>query len=431
MTYQQALQYIHSKDRFGMHPGLERITALLHRLGDPQERIPVLHIAGTNGKGSTCAMLASGLSASGYKTGLYTSPFVQDFRERMQIDGEWIPEAELAALADEIAPLDRALADEGLVLTEFELVTAMAFVWFARREVDFLVCEVGLGGRFDATNVIQKPMVSVITTIDLDHTAVLGGTIAEIAREKCGIIKEGCPVISTDAQPIEALDVIAHTCEIKHAPFSIPDTDKAHVLHADLTGTTVEFFGRQVVIPFCGERQISNGMTALAVAFTMRNRYGVGFRNEDFLEGMKRARLPARQELLRAEPPVLLDGAHNPGGVEALAGTVERFLPRENCLLVIGMMADKDTEACLRRLAPLFSRVVTVPVANPRAASPEALRAQAAPWCADVTAAASLDEGLAVLGRHVAAGGAAVVAGSLYLAGEARGKLLALLGSPA
>jgi len=415
MNYTEALQYVHSLERFGIRPGLERISSLLALLGNPQEALACVHVAGTNGKGSTSAMLAHGLSAAGYKVGLYTSPFVLDFRERIQLLPAMISEEDFA----EIATVIRPYAEKVGGVTEFEFITACAFFFFAAREVDVAVLEVGLGGRFDATNVIKKPLCSVLTTIGLDHTAVLGDTVTAIAREKAGIIKEGCPAVSTYLQPTDALDVFAETCERLSAPLLLPDERHCDILGRSLRGTEVSYFGKPFTVPFCGDHMVANALTALTAAFVLRDTHGFSLHNDSFLTGLSHASMPARQELLRENPPLILDGSHNPDGLRALAATVERFLPRDDRLLVLGMLADKDVASSVPLLAPLFDRVITVTPSSPRAMSAEALAAlfpSATPL--------STEKAAELAAAHT---GAAVVAGSLYLASDIRPKLLRFL----
>ncbi len=413
MNIKETLAYIHSKERFGIKPGLERIEKLLELLGNPQENLDIVHVAGTNGKGSTCAMLASGLSETGYKVGLYTSPYVICFNERMQINGQMISDDELASLATEIRPIEEK---SGLEITEFELVTAMAFLWFAAKDVDILVCEVGLGGRFDATNVIKKSLASVITTVSLDHTDILGDSVEKIAAEKCGIIKEGCPVVSSEMQETAVLDVIYEHCVKLHAPLNLPDAHKVNVIKESIEGTEFEFFGKKVFCPFIGEHQRANCLTAMTTAFALRNVHEVSFNNKLFIDGIAKATMPARQEIICREPLIMLDGSHNPDGINALKNTVEKYIPRGNSTLIIGMLKDKDVEKSVSVIAPLFENVIAVEPDNPRAMKAAALKEIILKYNASVTAM-SADEAI----KNITS--TTVIAGSLYLAGDVRGKL--------
>lgn len=413
MNIEETLEYIHSKERFGMKPGLERIEKLLELLGNPQDSLNIVHVAGTNGKGSTCAMLAYGFAETGYKVGLYTSPYVICFNERMQINGQMISDDELASLATEIRPIEEK---SGLEITEFELVTAMAFVWFAAKEVDLLVCEVGLGGRFDATNVIKKPLASVITTVSLDHTDILGDTVEKITAEKCGIIKDGCPVVSSELQETAALEVIYEHCLKHQAPLNLPDAHKVNVIKEGIEGTEFEFFGKKIFCPFIGEHQRANCLTAMTAAFTLRNIHGIDFNNNLFIEGIAKATMPARQELICREPLIMLDGGHNPDGINALKKTVEKYIPYKNSTLIIGMLKDKDVEKSISMIATLFERVIAVEPKNPRAMAAEDLKRIISKYNASVTAMMT-DEAI----KNITS--TTVIAGSLYLAGDVRGKL--------
>lgn len=427
MTYEETLRYIHSFDRFGMKPGLERITELLKRLNDPQEAIPCVHVAGTNGKGSTCTMLAHGLAGAGYAVGLYTSPYVLEFRERIQIvtkeGAVMISEEDLCRVVECVRPVAEAVSREMGDVTEFEFITACAFFWFAAMEVDLSVIEVGLGGRFDATNVLKQPLCSVITTVGLDHTDILGDTVAAIAGEKAGIIKEGCPVVTTYLQSTDALDVLFDVCGQKGTTLAMPEERHLTVENRDLTGSDVSYFGRAFRVPFPGDHMIANALTALTTAFVLRDRQGYSLHNLSFLEGLKKAFIPARQELLRTDPPLLLDGSHNPDGLGELAATVKRFwcpdgTPLKGSLLVIGMLKDKDVLGSVEKIAGHFERIVTLTPNSPRAMAAEELakRLKEA-FPGKEIASLSVADGA---GAAVNNPGVTVVAGSLYLAGEIR-----------
>ena len=238
MNYTGSVEYIHSLLRFGIKPGLERISELLSLLGNPQEKVKAIHIAGTNGKGSTSTMTANILKNAGYRTGLFTSPYVINFRERIRINGEMIPEDALAETVSRVKEKIDILNEQGTEITEFEAITAAAYLYFAEEGCDFAVMETGLGGRFDATNVITKPAICIITSISFDHTDILGDSLEKIAFEKCGIIKRNCPVVTSENQSSEAMQVIKKTCEEKSSPLFITDPQKATVI-SDTLGKTV------------------------------------------------------------------------------------------------------------------------------------------------------------------------------------------------
>lgn len=417
MTYQEALSYIHSFQRFSSRPTLERIGALMELLDNPQERLRIVHVAGTNGKGSTCAMIAGILTAAGYRTGLYISPFVLDFRERVQIDREMISREELTESVERIRPLAAQVDD----LNEFELVTAIAYDYFARQGCDAVVAEVGLGGAFDATNVVRRPLVSVITQIGLDHTAVLGETVAEIARAKAGIIKEGVPVVTCAGQDTDALAVIYEEACAKGAPVIQPSPHPEWV-KLGLEGTELGYRGCGLHIPLAGRHQVDNAMTAFTVAGELGRLPGFErvLRGDAIVRGIASARIPARFEIVRRDPLVILDGAHNPQAAAALADTLSLAGDRP-VTGVMGVLADKNGNGVLAALAPRFRRLICATPKSPRALDGHVLAERADALGLRASAAHSAGEAVE-LAQAVAAseGGVVVVCGSLYLAAEVR-----------
>jgi len=406
MNDEEALGYIHSLHRFGIKPGLERMRALCAALGNPQDRLRYIHVAGTNGKGSTCAMLAEAAMAAGRKTGLYTSPYVTEFRERMQINGEMIPREDLCRWTQVLKDIAETMPD---AVTEFEFVTAMAFAWFAERGCDPVVLEVGLGGRWDATNVIAAPLCSVIMRIALDHTDILGDTIAKIAAEKCGIVKPGCPVVSACGQDPEALAVIKKICEERDSPLIIADEKDCEVLSASLTGSECVLAGLPAHVPLIGRHMCQNALAAVKTARLL------GFPDEAIQEGIASVRMPARVELLSAEPLALLDGGHNPDGARALAAALGEHCPGQRFCAVCGMMADKDVAEFLNILRPHIGRFIACRPDNLRALPAEELAGLARQaGYENVTAAASPGEALRLAEYPL------LICGSLYLAGEVR-----------
>lgn len=415
MEYARALEYIHAHKRFAGVPTLDRMKQLTALLGNPQDRLKFVHVAGTNGKGSTAAMTASILREAGYRVGMTVSPFILDFRERMQVNGRMIPRETLAALTEEIRPM----ADGVDELTEFELVTALAFLWFAREKCDIVVAEVGLGGRYDATNVIEAPLVPVVTRIGLDHTAILGGTVEQIAAEKARIIKPGCKTAVTVAnQPGGVADVLAARCAEVGCALVQPAPGTKRILRMGLDGTDLEYRGRLLHIPLPGAHQVENALSALAV---MECLTAMGYGVADALApGIAKTRFPARMEVLSREPLVIVDGAHNPDGAKALAAALP--LAGETPLVgVIGMAADKDSERALALLAPRFRRIICTNPDTPRALDVAALAERARAYCDDVAVCADC-RGACALGLEEVRerGGALVVCGSFYLAAPAR-----------
>lgn len=420
MTYEETLSWIHGTERFGSRLGLERMRELLHRLGDPQDRLQFIHIAGTNGKGSTTTMIASALQTAGWRTGKFISPYILEFRERMQINGEMISPEELAAVADIVRPVSEELAREGNPPTEFELVTAIGFLWFARRNCDIAALEVGLGGRLDATNVISAPLAAVITRIDYDHTAILGDTLTAIAGEKCGILKKGSHVVCYPDQNPEALAVIRRSAASLEAPLTVPDLTQLTVLSSTLGGSRIRYRGTEFRVPFAGLHQIMNAVTAVeALRALADTRFALP--EEAIAAGIAAAEFPARLEVLQQEPPVLLDGAHNPNGGRALRDALEALGLRD-LTVVVGMLRDKDCQPVLEMMAPYCRRMIVTSVPNPRTHTAEALAALAAPYCREIAICEDCKEAVRVALQK--AEGGVLVFGSLYLASAVRPILL-------
>jgi dihydrofolate synthase/folylpolyglutamate synthase len=387
-TYQQALDYIYSfVDQEKLQPDkyeprrfdLTNMHTLLGMLDNPHRRLRAVHVAGTKGKGTTCAMMTSVLEASGYRAGLFTQPHLHTFRERIQIDGRLISEEEMIALLESQKPSIERLPDS----STFEIMTALAFQYFAEQEVDFAVIETGLGGRLDTTNVID-PLVAVITSISYDHTYILGNTIEEIASEKAGIIKEGKPVVCAPQRP-EALKVIADTCLERNAPLTLLGREwlwertEAHMDGQGLRvtcqmpdegglmarGATEEFW-----IPFLGPYQLINATTAIAILDQLF-RQGVGLSLENVREGLKTARWPGRLEILGRDPLLVMDGAHNVDSMRRMLTTLEEDLRFDRLIVVAGFSADKDIAGMMDELTSTADELVLTKSIHPRAADPQ------------------------------------------------------------
>ena len=290
-----AIEKIHSLDKFGSRPGLDRIKRFLSILGDPQDKLSFIHVAGTNGKGSTCQLISSVLVDAGYKTGLFISPYIVDFRERIQINGKMISEQTLENAVERTFPILEKLRDEGCVITEFEYVTALEFLIHSEAECDVVVLETGMGGLLDCTNVIKPPICSVITVIGLDHTAILGSTLTEIARQKCGIIKSGSVAV-TSRQTAEVMSFIEEDCRKKSVMLKKADELEIEVINSGLSGTTFLYNGTLIELPLIGEHQVDNAKTALAALEIAKERFEIT--NQNISSGFKKARNPARFELL-------------------------------------------------------------------------------------------------------------------------------------
>lgn len=415
MTINEALTYIHSVCWKGSIPGLGRTRELLGRMGDPQDRLKFIHIAGTNGKGSTAAMLASILRAAGYRTGLYTSPYITCFNERMQVDGQMIPDAELAEITEYVKPHAEAIADHP---TEFELVTAIAMEYFARQACDIVVLEVGMGGELDSTNVIRTPEVSVITNIGLDHVEVLGDTLEKIAAAKAGIIKGGDAVIYRGSQSVE--QVFADRCAATGTRLHWADFDSLRLKQSSFAGQIFDCGSRRdLELPLLGEHQLRNAAVALATVDALTAR-GWAITEDQLREGLRTVSWPGRFELLRREPLFFVDGGHNPQCMGALAKNMQDYLPGYDITALTGVMADKDYMDMYRLVAPCISRFVTVTPSNPRALSAGALAEQLGQLGKPVTACASVEEGVRSAMAQTPEGGAVVAFGSLYMVGDIR-----------
>lgn len=423
MTLGEAVDYYHSLEKFGIMPGLERITVLMERLGSPHKKLKFVHVAGTNGKGSTCTALASVLTEAGYKTGLYTSPYVIDFRERIQLDMEMISPEELAQITEKIRLAVSELSAEGIKITEFEAVTAAAFTYYYDKNCDIVVLETGLGGRFDATNIIENPLCSIITSVSMDHINVLGGTLGEIAFEKCGIIKNACPVITGSEQPTEVLDTIKDVALRNTASLHIADARAMLVpVEEKITGTLTEGPFGCFCIPWSGLHQLNNMSLVCECVKILRD---TGFEISDMqaCKGIEKARIPARTELFSQNPTVILDGSHNDGSTEALANVLKKHLKGKRILAVMGMMADKDCRRSLSNLVPCFSEVITVKPSNPRSMPPEELADIVDSFSVKSTVCSSPEEGINTAFGKIQDFDALVVCGSLYLAGDVRALL--------
>lgn len=367
MNYEESLQYIHSVNWSFCHLGLERITALCQKLGDPQDELKFIHVAGTNGKGSVCAMLAETLRRAGYRTGLYTSPYIRDFNERMQIDGEMISREELAELTTQIRPIADAMEDKP---TEFELITAIAFEYFRRHRCDVVVLEVGLGGRLDSTNIIKNPLLSIITGIDFDHVSMLGNTIQEIAAEKAGIVKEGCHCLYGGVENA-AYRTIRAIAEHRHAPFHNVDRSTYRCIESTLDGTVFDFEDyRALRLALLGAYQPYNATVVLSALGILRT-LGLEISEEAVREAFASVRWMARFELLCKEPTVIYDGGHNPQGVSVAVQSIREYFPEQRVNILSGVMSDKDYDAMIEELKPVTERVFTVTPHNPRALSAE------------------------------------------------------------
>ncbi len=415
MTYSSAVDYLYGLQRHGIKLGLETMEALLERLGRPHRRLRALHVGGTNGKGSTAAMAASVLRCAGLRVGLYTSPHLVDFRERIRVNGSMISEDDVAGLTERVRE-----ASAGLEPTFFETTTAVALLQFAEAGVDMAVIEVGLGGRFDATNVLM-PDVCAITTIGLDHQEYLGPTEEAIAFEKAGIIKPGRPVVLGALSP-SARGVIVEVAEARSAPVRELGRDFAVVEEGPerFDYRSAEHHLRDLTCGLAGRHQLDNAACALALLEAAGG--GLWAQAEPAAaEGLRRVQWEGRLEIIEQHPTVLLDGAHNPSGAESLAAYLRDFRRRRpggRVLLVVAMMRDKDHAAFMAPLEPLVSEVFVTQAALARSASAPELRAVLAGWRQPVHTAPIPAEALAEAKRRASPDDLVCVTGSLMLVGE-------------
>ena len=431
MKYTEARAYVDSTERFGIKPGLERITKMLAYVGNPQDKLKFVHVAGTNGKGSTCTMMASVLMEAGYKTGLFTSPFVIDFRERFMVDGEMISENEFAEIMTRVRTVNDLLEKSGTSLTQFELITAVALLWFVQKECDVVVLECGLGGRLDSTNVIRKPLCSVITKISLDHTDILGDTVEKIASEKAGIIKPGCPVVLAPHQDQAAVRVIEKKCAEIGSSLIVSGMDTVSVKTMLPTMSEIYYGGLRLMIPLAGAHQFENAVTTVNAARELNER-GLVISDDQIVSGIAKAKIPARFEILSHAPLVVVDGAHNPDGVEALCSSVDALLGGRSIVGIIGMLRDKAYEEALSQIIPRFDMVLTVTPDSPRALSAKELAACAERFAGEgvsVKPVDSLKKAASIALDMTDEASAVVVCGSLYLASAMRPVLQAMIES--
>lgn len=417
MTYEEALDYIHSVCWKGSKPGLSRITELMHRLGDPQKDLKFLHIAGTNGKGSTAKMLSCVLTCAGYRTGLFTSPYILCFRERMQLCNEMISEQALAEVTAYVRPFADAMEDKP---TEFELITAIALVWFAKSHCALVVLEAGMGGALDSTNVIPVPEAAVFTNIGLDHTEYLGDTVEAIAATKAGILKRGCDcILYPNAEAVER--VLAERCKALDIPLTIPDFSAIELHENSLAGQTFSYQDRKRLrLPLLGAHQRCNAAVVLTVLDRLLA-HGWSIPEAAIREGLAKASWPGRFEVLSMQPLVLLDGGHNPQCMQALQQAVRDYLPEQKLVVLTGVLADKDYAAMYDETAQFAAAFVTVTPPNPRALEASELAAFLHRYDKPVTVCDTVEHGVETALAQAKERSTAVLAyGSLYMAGSIR-----------
>ena len=425
-AYNQALDYLYSFVDYSLkksselakaHFELGRMRELMALLGNPQDSYPIIHVAGTKGKGSTSALAASALRSAGYKTGLYTSPHLQDYVERIQIDGRPIFHAHLVELVEELKPAVAKIP----TLTTFEITTALGFLYFAQQKADAAVIEVGLGGRLDATNIV-RPRVAVITSLSYDHMAVLGNTLALIAGEKAGIIKPGLPVVSSP-QPDEALAVLEQISAERRAALTLVGRDVTfNAMEHSLNGQSFAIFDHQfeienpviLRIPLLGMHQVVNAATA----YTALQASGLSLSEEAVRRGFAEVNWPCRFEVVRREPPVVLDSAHNAESARRLRQTLETYFPGRPAVWVFSILEDKDAVGMLAELRPRLTQVIATQTAHPRALEAEKIVSLVQSVGIPVEAVRPPSVALARAMELAGDRGVVLVAGSVAFAGE-------------
>ena len=428
LNYNEAIDFIMSHRKFQKTGGFERIEKLLELLGSPHKKLKFVHIAGTNGKGSTSTAMAYILKEAGYRTGLFTSPYVVEFGERVQVDGKYIPREEIAEICGLIKEKAELIKSEDMHPTVFEVTTALAMVYFAKTQCDIVFLEAGIGGGHDSTNIIPSPLACVFTAISLDHTEMLGNTTEEIAREKSGIIKEGTTVMSYplcnggidfSAQDKAAFGVIKSESEKLACPFLTADCNKVQVREDSINGLHFAYENLDIRTEMVGSFQIGNLLTVVETVKVLREK-GYNIPDEAIEKGISEFRIPARTEKISEEPMIILDGGHNEASVAALSQTIRKYLSDRKVTLLLSFMKDKDYETCLRLLSPVCENAVFTCVDKVRGESGEVLAEKAEFIFKNVYFDNSVDAAYEKALSLLKDDGVLIVAGSFYLASYVR-----------
>ena len=417
MQYEEALAWVHSLPRLCSAPGPQNERALLQALGRPQDALKFVHVAGTNGKGSAVLMLASVLKAAGLRVGATVSPFVLDFRERFQLNGEMISREACAGILTQVrGALEQMPPAQREQIAEFDAVTAAALLWFAQQGCDIVCLETGLGGRLDATNAVDNTLVACIMAIGKDHTELLGHTYAGIAAEKCGIFKPGCSVVAYPAQTEEAMRQIEACAAAANCPLCVPQLEDFHFYRGRPFENRVNYGGYDLEVPFAGRHQAYNAAVVVQAALALCE-HGFDISDDAIMQGIAAARNPARIEVLQRRPLVILDGMHNPDGARALADVL-RAGRVQGLTAVMGVLQGKGEAEMLRALSPHLARVYAVQPSSPRALPAGQLAAAARQVCGQVSV--WQDVPLAVQDALRTCQGGVLICGSLYLAAQVR-----------
>lgn len=420
MEYSEALNYIHGALKFGTKLGLTNIRSLLELMGNPHKKLKFVHVAGTNGKGSTVAFISSILAKAGYRTGVYTSPYIERFTERMKINDVEISEQDLARITQFVKEkVEMLIAQGGNHPTEFEIVTAIAFQYFYEKKCDVVVLEVGLGGRFDSTNVIDKPMVSVITTISYDHMDHLGNTLPEIAFEKAGIIKPGSDVVIYP-QTAEVEKVFEDVCTERGAELHRADFSELKPESFNVDGQIFRYKNyKDLRISLLGEHQTANAAVAIETIEILNNK-GFSISESDIREGLTNTRWPGRLEVLNKDPVFLIDGAHNPQGAMVLRDALNKYFPEKEKIFIVGILKDKDYKAVIETIAPIASCFITVTPRSERALPAAELGKFIETCCKNVSVSDTIEEAVYASLKFSKENSIICAFGSLYYIGEIR-----------
>ncbi|MBQ2691625.1 MAG: bifunctional folylpolyglutamate synthase/dihydrofolate synthase [Clostridia bacterium] len=423
MTYDEALNWIHGATRIGARDGFARIERVLELAGDPHKRLKFVHVAGTNGKGSTATMTANILTRAGYKTGLFISPYVVDFRERIQLCGQLIPRDELASAVETLKPVFEQVKAEIAECTEFEVVTVIGLWWFAKMGCDFVVLECGIGGLNDKTNVIPSPEVAAIASISFDHVAILGSTLREIASQKAGIIKPGCSAALYCDLTDEALAAIMERCSEAGVVPNIPDKNAPTDVSISGEGCDFTYKGRRWHVPLIGRHQIYNALTVIAVCEELRKR-GFAISDDDIAEGIAGTSFVGRCEILRREPLCIIDGAHNIDGAQSLCGVIDEVMKGRHVTVVMGMLEDKDYRESITMIASRAAKFIAVTPDSYRSLPAEKTAEIARAVCSDVIVSDKPADGAALALETAGKDDVIIACGSLYMIGEVKERIL-------
>jgi len=424
-----AIEKIEKFEKFGSVLGLERIRKLMELLGNPEKKLKIIHIAGTNGKGSVSRYIYEGLRANGYSAGIFTSPFLEIFNERIEFDGEYIKDSELEELTDTVLEKCSEMVELGLDSpTEFEIVTAIAFLYFVQKQADFVVLEVGLGGRGDSTNIIENPLISIITSISYDHMDRLGNSLEEIAFEKAGIIKKGVPVVINVQDRVAAKVIAKKAYEMNSVLFDATKI-KTNIKNKDLKGSNFDMnvYGTdysEIEITMVGEHQIENAKIALIAMELLRKMKIINVERSKLYNGIKNARQFGRFEIMNTNPWIIIDGAHNEAGAEALVKVIEENFPGKKILFVVGILEDKDSEGIISQFSRVSNNFISTEPDNNRKMTAEKLCDIIVKNNSSCKAVKNVKDACKYALSLTNEFDVVVFAGSLYLIGEIRGILI-------